>query len=517
MDRKQTLAPEPQANAVKLASVPSAVSVTETDRSLVDSVVWNAVCDWGSQILSWASFLVVMRLLTPSDFGVAGLAAITLTYLGQITGFGIQRGVVALRDLTREQLSQLNSVSFGLGILSFLVAAVIARPLAAFFRMPPLAPLVIVASISLIPAGLQTVSTGLLIKNMRFRLLSVLGAASAVVSAIVTLTVAYLGFGYWALILGNLVGGVARALVILSIVPCRLRWPRLQSILEPLRFCRSLVVSTFAFYSYEQTDNLVVGKVLGQATLGAYGAAWELANVPLEKLVTVVVTVIPSYLSAVQKQPAALRRYLRGLTEVISLTAFPATIGLALVAHEIVPLAFGHKWDGMIAPLEILSFYAGFRSIVAILAKMLIAVGNARYVMWNDLAALVVLPVAFYIGSFHGTVGVAWGWVLAYPLIAVPLYRKTFQAIEMPVAEYLRAVRPALEGSIVMIICVELLRFGLHHTTSLPLRLSLEVLIGALGYGAVLTLLHRKRMLFLIEGLFGLWSHRSYPAPESAV
>jgi teichuronic acid exporter len=344
---------------------------------------------------------------------------------------------------------------------------------------------------------------------MRFRLLSLLGGATAITSAAVTLTTAYLGLGYWALILGNLVASIARSVVVLMIIPCRLAWPRLRSIREPLRFCRSLVVSTFAFYSYEQTDNLIVGKVLGQAMLGAYGAAWELANVPLEKLVTVIVAVVPSYLAAVQNQPAALRRYLRVLTEVISLAAFPATIGLALVAHELVPIAFGHKWDGMVAPLEILSFYAGFRSIVALLSKILVAVGNARWVMWNDLAALVILPIAFYIGSFHGMVGVAWGWVFAYPLVALPLYRKTFRTIDMKPGEYFRAVRPALEGCIVMIVSVELVRHVFPPTWSLLLRLCLEVAVGAIGYSAALTLFHKRRIKVIVEALSGLWTRRS--------
>jgi len=503
---KPELAPEADANCMELVPPATAASMRETDRSLAHSVAWNAICDWGSQIVSWASFLIVMRLLAPADFGIAALAVITLSYLGQITGFGIQRAVVTLRDLTSEQLAQLNAVSFGLGVLCFTLAALFAWPFAAFFKMPPLAPLLIVACSSLVPLGLQTVSTGLLTRNMRFRLLSLLGAASTLVSSIVTLGAAFAGFGYWALVLGNLISTIARAIVVLWIVPCRLAWPDFRTIREPLRFCRSLVVSTFAFYSYEQTDNLVVGKVLGQATLGLYGAAWELANVPLEKLVTVLVTVVPSYLAAVQNQPAALRRYLRVLTEIIALAAFPATIGLALVAHEMVPVVFGHKWDGMIAPLEVLLFYAGFRSIVALLAKVLIAVGNARYVMWNDLAALVILPIAFYIGSYHGTVGVAWGWVLAYPLIALPLYRKTFQAIDMKIAEYLRAVLPALEGSLAMVVCVEFLRATMPPTQTLVVRLGLEVATGALSYAGVLMLLHKKRMLMLIQALYGLKS-----------
>jgi len=297
--------------------------------------------------------------------------------------------------------------------------------------------------------------------------------------------------------------------VVLCILPCRLAWPRWRSVREPLKFCRSLVVSTFAFYSYERTDNLVVGKMLGQSALGLYGAAWELANVPLEKIVTVLVTVIPSYLAAVQDQPAVLRRYLRILTELIALAAFPATIGLALVAHEMVPLVFGKKWIGMVGPLEVLSFYAGFRSSVALLSKILIAMGDARYVMQNDVTALVVLTIAFYLGSFQGAIGVAWAWVLAYPLIALPLYRKTFQAINMKLSEYFRALRPALEASLAMVVSVELVRFSLPPLWPTVLRLLIEIATGALSYGAALALIHNERMSVLIRKAGSLRSQKS--------
>jgi len=509
LDQIQAIAPEPEVDGVEIAPAPTPPSTTETDRFLADSVMWNAICDWGSQIFSWASFLIVMRLLTPADFGIAALAMITLSYLGQMTGFGIQRAVVTLRELTSDQLAQLNTVSLGLGLLWFALSLVLAKPFAIFFKTPQLAPVLIVCCSTLIPLGLQTVSTGLLSKELRFRLLSILGAASSLVSCIVTLAMAFWGFGYWALVLGNLISSVARAIVVLLIRPCRLAFPRLRDIRGPLRFCRSLVVSSFAFYSYERTDNLVVGKMLGESMLGLYGTAWELANVPLEKIVTVLVTVIPSFLAAVQNQPAALRRYLRILTEVIALAAFPATIGLALIAHEMVPIVFGHKWDGMIEPLEVLSFYAGFRSIVALLSKILIAVGDAHYVMRNDVIALIVLTTAFYVGSFYGTVGVAWSWVIAYPLIALPLYRKTFKTIDMKMSEYLRALRPALEATVTMVLSVELVKHVLPLALPISVRLVGEVFAGMLSYCATLALLHKQRMNVLIQAGRSLRSQHS--------
>ncbi len=85
--------------------------------------------------------------------------------------------------------------------------------------------------------------------------------------------------------------------------------------------------------------------------------------------------------------------------------------------------------------------------------------------MWNDLAALIILPTGFYIGSHWGTQGIAWGWVAAYPLVALPLYWKTFKTIEMPVGDYLRALRPALQGTAVMVLAVTLLKWALAAET----------------------------------------------------
>ena len=122
-----------------------------------------------------------------------------------------------------------------------------------------------------------------------------------------------------------------------------------------------------------------------------------------------------------------------------------------------------------------------------------------RYVMWNDLAALVILPIAFYVGSHWGNVGIAWGWVLAYPIVAVPLYRETFRTVEMPLKEYVLSLRPPIEGSIAMTIAVVLLRQALPANQPLILRLIVEIAGGAAAYMGTLLLLHRERMLTFLR------------------
>lgn len=477
----------------------AASNVSSLDRSLVRSVAWNAVSDWSTQIISWLVFLAVMRLLAPADFGIAALAIILVPYLGQITGLGIPRAVVALPKFNDDQLAQLTAVNVIMGSLCFVLGLIIAKPFAVFFRTPPLATIMVLYCGGVLLSGFIGVPCALLAKEMRFRFLSTLGIVMALFTSFLILGMALLGFGYWSLVFGNVIPTVIRTAIILRVRPCKLAWPRINSIREPLRFGWHLSISTLASNAYQRLDNFVAARMLGQTALGLYGNAWELANVPLEKVASLVTTVIPTYLSAVQNDHAAIRRYLYGLTEIVALGSFPACIGLGLVGHEFVPVVLGPKWEGMVPALQVLSYYAAFRAIVAILPKILTAVGDARNVMWNDLLALLILPVAFYLGSYRGISGIAWGWVLAYPVVAFPLYRKTFHSVGASVGEYFRALRPALSGTIAMIPAVEWVKVSFASSQHLAVRLVLEVIAGALAYIFAVWLLHRERVRIVIQ------------------
>ena len=498
MDPHETIAPEPRKTLSKLLSRNVPMPASEMDRSLINSLAWRAAGDWISQIFSWASLLIIVRLLTPADFGIIGMAVILFPYLRYISEFGIPRAIITLPNLTEDQIAQLNTIALSLGLGTFGISIALARPLALFFRTPALTPVVMVTCLALIPMGTKAASEGVLLKEMRFRLLSWYDVISATAAALVTLLLAWLGMGYWALAIGNLSATVVRTGMVLYARPHRFALPRLDTIREPLRFGWQVLVSAVALNSYQRLDNVTAGRVLGQTALGFYGMAWTLANVPLEKFTSLVTNVLPTYLAAVQKQPAALRRYLRVFTETVALVTFPAAIGLGLVARELIPLALGQRWIGVIPPLEVLSVYAAFRSIMALLSKVLTAVGSPGFVMWNELLALAVLPVAFWLGSHWGTEGIAWGWVLAYPIVAIPLYRRTFQTIGMKAGEYLRALRPAFDSTGVMLLGVGFLKLTIPASKPLIVRLVLEILTGAVLYIATLVVLHRKRTVALL-------------------
>jgi teichuronic acid exporter len=328
---------------------------------------------------------------------------------------------------------------------------------------------------------------------MRFRLLSILEATQSVIQALTMLALAWFGFRYWALVLGNTIGAAVLAALQISWRPYRFAMPRYKSIQKALTFSRRITVSSLSWYAYSNADFLVAGRVLGQTALGAYTLAWTLATIPIEKVTAIVSNVSYAYLSAAQNDIAALRRYLRILTEGLSIIAFPATIGMALVAGEFIPLVLGAKWQGAIVPLEILAFYTSFRCIGALLPSMLNVTGESRFVMWITQGALILMPMVFYVGSRWGTAGIACGWVIAYPVIAVCFYRRTFRKIKMGWREYIGAIQPALQGCLAMAVTVELVKRNLVPGFPLSARFGVEVLAGGAAYIFVLLVFHRPR------------------------
>lgn len=130
---------------------------------------------------------------------------------------------------------------------------------------------------------------------------------------------------------------------------------------------------------------------------------------------------------------------------------------------------------------------------------LLNAIGEERLVMWNSVVALIVLPPSFYIGSHWGTVGIAAGWVVVYPLVQLRLFLRIFRRIQLSRSDYLEALWPALSGCAVMAVAITVLKFASSELWPLYARLVSEILVGIVVYGMVLVLLHRNYLMVILQ------------------
>ena len=467
--------------------------------SMARAIAWNAAAKWTTQIVTWASTIVVARLLTPYDYGLVGMAGLYLALATLIGQVGIGDAIVALRDLTDRQIAELNTVSLIIGVGLVGISCLLAHPLARFFSSPPLSAVVVVASATYVCGAPQIVPRALLQKEFRFRLLASIEMGRAFCQVIVTLVLVWLRFGYWSLILGTVAGAAAATILTLFWKRHPFSMPRPGTLRRELKFSVHVMLTGISWYIYDNADFGVAGRVLGDIPLGNYTVAWTIASAPVERIANLVTNVTPAYFSALQHSSEELRRYFLRLTEILSLVTIPASIGLALTADYLLPVVLGPKWYAAIGPLRLLGIFVAFRSLTTILPSLLTAVGEARFVMWATVATTIIMPLAFYFGSRWGTNGIAAAWVIAYPPIMVPMFWRVLKRTKTTVRDYLHTIMPASSASILMAVAVLLLRLILPQRVHSTVDLGVLIGVGALSYSGALLLFHYQRVLRMMN------------------
>ncbi len=467
--------------------------------SLLSGLAWTGAAKWSGQVLSWVSTLLVARILMPEDYGLVQMAMIYIGIGKLVNEMGIGYSVVTLRSLSRLQIGQLNGLALGFGLVSFASSTALAYPISWFFHAPKLPPVIMVLSVTFVMAALRTVPAALLEKALRFKLLALIDGIQVAVLALSALGFALLGWGYWALVLSHVVAGLVWTGATLAAAGHRLSRPRFSELREAIGFSSHTLASRLAWYVYSNADFVIAGRVLGEAALGAYTLAWTIAGTAVEKITTLVIRVTPAFFARIQNDSAALRSYLLRITEGLAIITFPASWGIALVVREFVLVLLGEKWTPAIAPLQLLAFYACFRSIAPLLSPILRVRGESRFNTICGVISAVILPVAFLVGSRWGTVGIATAWIVFHPLVTLPLFWRVCRKIDLPPMAYLRALWPALSSSILMAAAVLGMKRAMIGQTSMAMLLLAEVAVGAVVYCAVVGLLHRNRFRVFIE------------------
>jgi PST family polysaccharide transporter len=480
---------------------------------------------WATQIVSWASTLVIVRLLTPADYGLYGMALVYTGLVAPIYDLGVSAAIVQRHDLSGDQIAKLGGLSLLYGLFFSIVSILLASAIGAFYREPVVAPLIVTLSIACLITAPQMLPRALMARRLEFRRLAWVDGVQSLSLTSSIIIFALLGYRYWSLAYAALVSAAVTTVLTLVWAPHRIAWPRqFRSIAGEATFGWNVALARVGTYGYSNADFLIVGRVLGKAALGAYEFGWTLATIPVDRLSSLVARVIPSILSRVQHDRAELRRYLLGLSEGLAFVALPLAIGMALTADDFVRIAAGPAWAGAVMPLRLLAFYGGFRAIATVISPVLVATGHAKRDLQYTLFSLIVLAPAFILGARWGTSGVAAAWIVAFPIASYPSYRAVFKIVELHPLTYVRTLWPPLAACIVMALMVMAVRAAAPATFPVGGRFAIEVAVGAITYAGVIRLRYWSRVqtfLALVRG--GATSTAADPeavaaaAPESGI
>jgi O-antigen/teichoic acid export membrane protein len=457
------------------------------DRTFVGGLGWTVGAKWATQLCTWASIMIVARILSPADFGTVDMAGYYVGLTSIIAEFGVGAAVLQMRELEGRALAEMNTVALLFSASVFSVSVALAPLVASFFHAGQVRMLLIVGSLSLFLSGIQAVPLALLQRDLDYRRLSISEVVMAVTQAGVTLACAVAGFGYWALLIGVLSGRAVYSVLISFWKPVRFAIPRWKEIATPLRFGFQVAISRLLWAAYDQSDAILVGRMLGSASLGSYRFAINVASIPAEKIGTLIMRVAGPLFARIQADHTSSRRYFLALTETLALMIFPLGFGIALVAPELVETVLGPKWSGAVGPMQLLAVFLSLRDLRALNSQILTSQRKTGFVLWIMIVNFLVMPPAFYFASRWGSTAIAATWLVTSPLTILPTAIKTLRTIHCKAREYLWVLAVPFLGSAAMAAAVLAVKAWLIPPAwPVAWRLIAEVASGGLMYAAVL-------------------------------
>src|SRR5262249_42373873 len=463
-------------------------SGSQMKRTVIASLLWQGSASLVSQVISWGATLVVIRLLSPDDYGLTAMAGLSISFLMLIGDLGVGPVVVQASTLNRTQLRALS----GVALLAYLLGAVVAiasAPLAAaFFAEPKIIPIVHALSACFVLAGLYAVPQALVLRTLEFDRKAKIEVLATLVSSIVALALAFSGWGLWSLVAATVATHAVKAVAFQIVHPClALPFPSFAVVRDMAHFGGLVTIDRILWFGYTNLDIAIAGRSLGGALVGLYSVALSLASIPCDKVMSIVTQVSFSAFSRTQDDRESLRRGMLQTLEVVSLLAFPTFFGMAVVAPEALAVFVGPKWADAVVPFQILCLALPFRCLGLLFAPALFGTGRPRAAVENNAITLASMAAALIIGVQWGVVGLCCGWLVGYlPAFCVAAYR-TLTNLEVVVGEAVRVIGLPLAAALAMSAAVVGARILLTATVPPIAALAGLSLFGAGVYGGLVT------------------------------
>ena len=448
---------------------------------------WTLVGALFVQVLGLVRTAALARLLSLSDFGIAGLALTVIGALYTLTNTGVAGSVIIMPFERKKELHEYSNSVWTMevirGVVIALILALLAVPMALFYREPRLVPVLLILALTPLFTSTTNIGLGLQARRMQFNKTTIHGMVSGLLTTALTIFLAWSMHNYWALVWSQIAGaGIA---LLLSFIFSSYR-PRLNFDLDNMRkafdFGKHIFIIGLATFVLTMMDNVVVGRVMGATALGVYMIAYAFCNLPRTFTNTVFNTILFPMFASVEREQNAnrissiLERSVTMACVILLTTITP----LIILSPAIIRIIYGTKWVDAVGPMRILLLAGFFVSMLGLFSTFLVGTNRPQIESKAKiLDAAFFLAIIYPFTLWQGTLGAALGSCLTSLIsllyrwyVIVPIAPQACRRIPGIIASALLCLG-ALSGAVMVLMELaasraNLLSFGFVFSPALP-------------------------------------------------
>lgn len=458
---------------------------------------WSLLGELGSRVIGPVVFIVLARILLPEDFGVVAAATVAISFSQVFWDSGLARALIQ-RDTRDEEAfaSTIFQVNLVLSVLVVIAMWAAAAPLAAFFSDQRIANVLRILSLQAPLAAACAVMVALMQRRFDFRRLFWVRLITTGGPGLASIPLALVGWSYWALVFGVLVGQFLQTLALWTVVGWRPR-PGIdrQHVASLAGFAGWTLLSGMLGWLYGWLDAIVVGRYLGAHDMGVYRTGNTFVLLIFGLLFSPLLPVLYSVFSRAQHDLARMREALMTVVHSAALICLPIGMGLLVLGDDLGSLAFGSHWSGIGLVIGVLGAVHAIGWLTGMNGELYRAMGKP-HAETLAMALMLVVYVSVYLMSVRGGLeNFLWARL---SLAGVALVYNVLVCWLVVRISPLRWVRLGLWATI-SAITAALVASSTPDHLPLSARLAVSALLGFGVYGLMVILLERRFLGYLFS------------------
>ena len=463
-------------------------------------LLWGAVNNVTSQLLSVAIGILLGRLLSPAEYGMVGMLAIFTAIAGSLQESGFTAALTNMKQATHCDYNAVFWFSTLMSVALYAVLYLCAPLIASYFRQPELVPLSRLVFASLLMAGLGIAHAAYMFRNMMNREKALIGFAALAGSGVVGVTLALCGYSYWSL--------AWQQFAYITIVNLGrlfyVRWrPSLRVDFSPIRrmfgFSSKILLTNMMNQANNNLLSFVFGRLFTAGAVGSYtqAAKWNLMG---HSLITgTIQQVAQPVLASINDEEDRQLKVFRKMLRFTAMLSMPALFGLGLIADFIV-LLLGEQWTASVMLLRILCVSGAFMPIHTLYQNLFISHGRSDTYMWCTAAQIAAQLAVIVVFSTRGGLALM---VTAYTVLLVS-WTGVWQLLAhrltgLRLSDVLKDILPFMLAAIG---CTAAAYAGTADISQPVLSIALRILITAVLYILIMKLSGAKIFDECIQYLF---------------
>lgn len=462
---------------------------------VVSGVAWSFTEKILTMIIQMVVSIVVARQLMPSDFGVMAILTFFCSVALTIVDSGFSQTLIRKDDPSDQDYVSVITFNLAMAILLYFgLVFVASEPLARLYDSPVIVDVAPILFLVLPINALCVVQTVMFTREFRFALLSKIVFFSSLISGLVAIAMAFMGFGIWSLVAQRLVQMSVKGVAFWTLRNWRTSARfSFRPLIEMAPFSLRLLATDLIASVYNNVAQLFIGKMHTTSTLGFYSQAQKLKDLPVTSTVQAVQGVTYPALSKISDDA---EKFTNGYLRIIRLLSFvicPVMLGFVAIADDMFRLLLGERWMPTVPYFEILALSGLFYPLAIVSYNVLKAKSDGRVILRLEILKRVIMTAVLCYTIPRGVESVAWGMTA---MAAVEFMLNTVTAhryLSCDKLAVLRNVLPSLLLGVVMFGVLYLLDMAIEPL-HVALRLLIAIVLGGVSY-LLLALLFRVKAL----------------------